>query len=389
MREHLEECKKFPVKCSFGCDKSDIPRGELKEHSKVCPRAPVPCNFSFVGCTFHDCRESLEEHFRSRATEHLTLMAKFHEKAQEETKNFQQQLKASQELIKTYEARLALQTEALALNKQTLSTHQVKLARVEENVDSQRKNMDELRKSVEALINAKDSKHANDEVMRRINFQDERLALLADEVVRFGATGARVRPGNLEPGDNDHRFGNVEHSIALHEIKLADQDLKLQIMETTCYDGCFLWKIDNFQRRFRESVEGKTISIYSPPFYTSRYGYKLCARAYLNGDGPMGKGKYLSLFIVLMRGEYDALLTWPFQHKVTMKLVDQERLSHITEIFRPDPNSSSFQRPRSEMNIASGCPLFCSHSLLRSRGYVRDDTMFIKIIVEGNGIAMI
>lgn len=174
MREHLEECKKFPVKCSFGCDKSDIPREDLKEHSKVCPRAPVPCNFSFVGCTFHDCRESLEEHLRSRATEHLTLMAKFHEKAQEETKNFQQQLKASQELIKTYEARLSLQTEALALNKQTLSTHQVKLARVEENVDSQRKNMDELRKSVEALINAKDSKHANDEVMRRINFQDRK-----------------------------------------------------------------------------------------------------------------------------------------------------------------------------------------------------------------------
>lgn len=388
MREHLEDCKKFPVKCSYGCDRSDIPREDLKEHSKLCPRAPVPCNFSFVGCTFHDCRDSLEEHLHSHATEHLTLVAKNNEKTQEEMKIFQEQLKASQELIKTYEARLALQSEALALNKQTLSTHQVKLARVEENVDSQRKNMDELRKSVEALVQAKESKHASEEVMRRINFQDERLALLAEEVARFGATGSRPQPGNLESGRDDHRFGNVEHSIALHEIKLADQDLKLQIMETTCYDGCFLWKIDNYQRRFRESVEGRTISIYSPPFYTSRYGYKLCARAYLNGDGPMGKGKYLSLFIVLMRGEYDALLTWPFQHKITMKLMDQERLSHIIETFRPDPNSSSFQRPRSEMNIASGCPLFCSHSLLRTRGYVRDDTMFIKIIVEGNGMPM-
>ena len=395
MRGHLEQCRKFPVKCSHGCEKSDIPREDLQEHSKSCPRAPAQCNFSSMGCTFHDCREFLEEHLRSHTTEHLTLSGKSIEKVLEQMKDLQLRLKAAEELNQTYEARLALQTEALALNKQTLSTHQVKLARVEENVDAQRKNMDELRKGVETMIKSKESKQAGDDVMQRLNFQDERLAVLADEVTRLGAAGSRARPRDFEPASmsslagSDHRFDNVEHSIALHEIQLADQDLKLQIMETTSYDGFFLWKIDNFQRRFRESVEGKTISIYSPPFYTARYGYKLCARAYLNGDGPMGKGKYLSLFIVVMRGEYDALLPWPFQHKITMKLMDQERLSHITETFRPDPNSSSFQRPRSEMNIASGCPLFCSHSLLRSRGYIRDDAMFIKVIVESNGMPMI
>ena len=57
------------------------------------------------------------------------------------------------------------------------------------------------------------------------------------------------------------------------------------------------------------------MSLYSQPFYTDRYGYKMCGRVYLNGDG-MGKGKHLSLFFVLMRGEYDALLEWPFRQKV-------------------------------------------------------------------------
>jgi len=42
----------------------------------------------------------------------------------------------------------------------------------------------------------------------------------------------------------------------------------------------------------------------------------MCARLYLNGDG-MGKGTHVSLFFVIMRGAYDALLKWPFKQKVS------------------------------------------------------------------------
>lgn len=50
-------------------------------------------------------------------------------------------------------------------------------------------------------------------------------------------------------------------------------------------------------------------------FYTAKYGYKVCLRVYLNGDGT-GKGTHVSLFFVVMKGDYDALLPWPFRHKV-------------------------------------------------------------------------
>lgn len=52
-----------------------------------------------------------------------------------------------------------------------------------------------------------------------------------------------------------------------------------------------------------------------PAFYTSKYGYKMCLRIYLNGDGT-GRGSHLSLFFVVMRGQSDALLKWPFNQKV-------------------------------------------------------------------------
>lgn len=130
-------------------------------------------------------------------------------------------------------------------------------------------------------------------------------------------------------------------------------------------------------------MSGRSISIYSSPFYTSRHGYKMCGRVYPNGDG-MGKNSHLSLFFVVMRGEYDALLSWPFRQRVTFSLINLNGGEHVSDSFRPDPNSTSFKRPTTNMNIASGCPLFLRLDLLLdpSNGYLKDDTLFIKISVD-------
>ncbi len=125
-------------------------------------------------------------------------------------------------------------------------------------------------------------------------------------------------------------------------------------------------------------------SIYSPPFYSSPTGYKMRARLYLHGDGN-ARRTHMSLFFVLMRGEYDATLKFPFNYKVTFCLYDQTpQLRHIIDSFRPDIRSNSFQRPRSEMNIASGIPKFFPLAMIQQEGnpYVRDDTMFIKVMVD-------
>ena len=125
-------------------------------------------------------------------------------------------------------------------------------------------------------------------------------------------------------------------------------------------------------------------SIYSAPFYSSTNGYKMRARLYLNGDGN-ARGTHLSLFFVLMRGANDALLKFPFNYKVTFCLYDQSGTGrHIIDSFRPDIRSNSFQRPRSDMNIASGIPKFARLEVIEQQGnpYVRDDTMFIKVLVD-------
>ena len=125
-------------------------------------------------------------------------------------------------------------------------------------------------------------------------------------------------------------------------------------------------------------------SIYSPPFYSSPTGYKMRARLYLHGDGN-ARRTHMSLFFVLMRGPNDAILKFPFNYKVTFCLYDQTpQLRHIIDSFRPDIKSNSFQRPRSEMNIASGIPKFFPLAMIQQEGnpYVRDDIMFIKVMVD-------
>jgi hypothetical protein len=113
------------------------------------------------------------------------------------------------------------------------------------------------------------------------------------------------------------------------------------------------------------------------------------ARLYLTGDGN-ARRSHMSLFFVVMRGEYDAILQFPFCFKVTFSLMDQtSQHRHIIDSFQPDPKSNSFQRPRSDMNIASGIPRFVPLTIIQqdSNPYVRDDTMFIKILVHFSQIS--
>lgn len=186
--------------------------------------------------------------------------------------------------------------------------------------------------------------------------------------------------------DVKNQLKTNEKQMAIQDIRLAELDLRFQVLETASYDGILMWKIRDYYRRKQEAKSGRTLSLYSQPFYTSRTGYKMCARVYLNGDG-MGKGTHLSLFFVVMRGEYDALLPWPFQQKVSLMLLDQDTFRrHVCDTFQPDTTSSSFKRPTTEMNVATGCPLFISHSVLETKTYLNDDTIFIKVKVDSTNI---
>ena len=172
-----------------------------------------------------------------------------------------------------------------------------------------------------------------------------------------------------------------EQKLATREQQLEEKDFRLSLLEAGNYDGTMIWRVGGFDSRTKDARDARYTSIFSLPFYTSKYGYKMCLRLYPQGDG-MGKNTHLSLFFVVMKSEYDSLLQWPFINKVTLTLINQTGGPDVTDTFKPDPKSSSFQRPKTEMNVASGCPRFVPLDDLHRNGFIKEDTIFIKVKVE-------
>ena len=105
----------------------------------------------------------------------------------------------------------------------------------------------------------------------------------------------------------------------------------------------------------------------------------MCIRAYLNGDGT-GLGTHLSIFFVLMRGEYDSDLSWPFEpSQISFLLINWDNDRHNFRTFTPTAQSSSSKRPVSDMNVAIGCPQFKELSILDN---FKEDVMYSRAIVN-------
>ncbi len=151
-------------------------------------------------------------------------------------------------------------------------------------------------------------------------------------------------------------------------------------------DGTLTWRIEHIAEKMADAQSERQTSIYSPIFYSSPTGYKMRARLFLFGDGN-ARRTHISLFFLIMKGEYDAILKWPFHYKVTFCLLDQTGNNrHIIDSFHPDVKSNSFQRPKDQANTASGIPKFFPLPMLLQddNAYVREDTLYIKIIIALN-----
>ena len=126
---------------------------------------------------------------------------------------------------------------------------------------------------------------------------------------------------------------------------------------------------------------------YSPAFYTSQKGYKMCICVFANGCWD-GKGTRVSVGAHLMKGENDDYLPWPFIGIVTVELLNQlEDKNHHCEIIVFTSDSEASQRVVDERSSHGwGRSLYISHSDLgydtvMNCQYLKDDRLHFKISV--------
>ena len=141
-------------------------------------------------------------------------------------------------------------------------------------------------------------------------------------------------------------------------------------------------KIANFTRKLAQAKSDNDYGrIESEPFFSS-HGYKMKLVVDLN-EAPGGCAGYMGVYLVLMKSDRDGTLAWPFTKCCTFVLVDQQdELSERENIkFAMVPHGEeAFRRPRKRENIGRGKHQFVKHSTLRTRQYIRNHTVYIKIL---------
>uniref|UniRef100_A0A8C5UEP9 TNF receptor-associated factor n=1 Tax=Malurus cyaneus samueli TaxID=2593467 RepID=A0A8C5UEP9_9PASS len=334
------------------------------------------CRFSEVGCSFRGSQEKIKEHEKSALGTHMVLLLQH-----------MRQLKGTV----CSAARGFTPKPELGLNRAGKSISELQIpAGLEISSDPELdsypgSSLPEDEPVLHQLVREK----VIAELENKLHVFENIVAVLNKEVE---SSNMEILAFRRQSELDQNMIRGLELKIAeLHrcltqkDAGLSSLHKSLLFSEQASYDGIFLWKITDVGRKLQDSVTGRTVGLYSPAFYTAKYGYKVCLRVYLNGDGT-GKGTHMSLFFVVMKGDYDALLPWPFRHKVTFMLLDQNNREHIIDAFRPDLSSASFQRPVNDMNVASGCPMFLPLAKLQSpkHAYVKEDTLFLKCIIETN-----
>ena len=360
----------------------DLLNEHLNEKNGNCEVQPMDCFYSNIGChvNFQYNRKTLNDHNYNNVANHLFLLYN----------DIDPRLR---KLEKNFHTLDTLIKNSYNIQESSISTpeHASNDKEIEKKVKKSVKNKNKLeKKNQECCHNLME----NHEIKQKMLNLEDNLKNLDVDLRKYVKGTEKINKSVDDFNENENKLKNeienLKKSLTFAQSAIMCLEERLIFQERASYCGSLIWKISNVAEKIREARSGGQQSIYSPPFYTHQNGYKMSGRVYFNGDGQ-GRNTHFSLFFVIMRGEYDALLRWPFRQKVTFMLLDQsltKTKENIVDAFRPDPYSNSFKKPISQINIASGIPLFCPLSKLTSpeNEYIKDDCMFIKIMVDSRDL---
>ena len=180
---------------------------------------------------------------------------------------------------------------------------------------------------------------------------------------------------------------------------LQDDCLRFRVKELIVYSNPLMlrkppwqsWRASIFFEhnitRFLERLRLQEV-YWSPPFYTSARGYRMCLKVYPSGTG-LGEGTHVSVHGCLMKGDYDDELNWPFTADVVVDILNwRGDYHHHRLVLQFNENSLDDSRSRvhrtNELGHSWGISkaieieaLFPLHS--SNVQYLADDCMCIRM----------
>ena len=167
--------------------------------------------------------------------------------------------------------------------------------------------------------------------------------------------------------------------VAPIPFKLYRKPMEFNFMNVTPQ---LSWKISGITEMLKPPEPYGKTELQSESFYSSINGYKMKVSFYPRGTKSKRNG-YSSVFLVIMKGEYDEALSWPFRHKVVFTLIDQkrdpEKRSNRSMELIPDPSrhAKSCAKPIQVENPRFG--FSCFHLIYSVMSYILDDSLLLEV----------
>ncbi|XP_061622369.1 TNF receptor-associated factor 2-like isoform X3 [Phyllopteryx taeniolatus] len=319
-RHDERECPERTLNCKY-CKEPFILKN-IKAHDEICPKYPMICD----GCAKKKIprekveKEKIHDHERQCSYEHLNLLL-----------HFIMGIKVSLESLQPQSLEVA--GHKLQELHQSLRDLELKMSHLGGGgaAASMQGSFTPLPSTVGAALElqVQNEKTKVVELSRRCQELELKVNTFEDIVCVLNRE-MECSCTTMEAYNRQHRLDQdkieilnnkvrqLERTVSLRDLSIVEMEGKMREMSAATYDGIFVWKISDFTKKRQDAVAGRAPAMFSPAFYTSKYGYKMCLRIYLNGDGT-GRGTHLSLFFVVMRGHSDALLKWPFNQKCLVK----------------------------------------------------------------------
>ena len=349
--EHYPICPQYPVLCPNACPQKKVARNKLDFHLKnQCEHQDnVTCVMEFAGCNEKLLRKNMHTHIQKNLVDHMTLFG-------EMFTSFKQSLVESPPT-----------TPVTPYPQQNGSSelHEPTTVYVTKMVDQDYE--DKLHAEIKQM---KSELHR---LRREKNEQNDSMLMIIDGLRR----SLEIQERRLEASETlNHNF--TKDIARLRLFLPSPLPLSYTINRFEQYKQTSKWW-------------------YSRPFYSHYCGYKFGMFVFCNGVLD-DKGSHISIFLYLVRGEYDDELEWPFRGNITVQLLNQRSdRGHHQKVIRftdESPPSVSSRVIDGEMaKEGNGPTQFISHGDLsynaeKDTEYVRDDSLRIRvssIVVKGQG----
>lgn len=163
---------------------------------------------------------------------------------------------------------------------------------------------------------------------------------------------------------------NMSEQISSHNLSMT------KLHQRYC-NGCYLWYFSDFKNKINAMRENPHLMHYSPGFFTSPNGYKLCLRLNLSPKD----NNYIAILVHVMKTEHDHSLDWPFSGRLTISLIHPtQSFRTIKETMMTRPELDAFKRPVQNLNTKGfGYTEFALLEDIIEQDFISNNQLLIKI----------